>query len=174
MLELSKSLQSKAITLSSMTIDSPTSRTNAMGEAIRPTIYFDKPVKQDKNGKKVDVPSKKSAVYTPNAEEAAAIPNCTCTGVETIKLGGTEYRFLKSALEPADLSEVRKLKGLLKANSQNIKLKAALKGFTSAYISALSLDERNIIAEAIGNLALPIMDHLRHTQTVEEDEPLFS
>ena len=69
MLQLSKALLAKAIELSSTTIDSPTGRTNNKGEAIRPTLYFNKPTIV--NGK--SVPSKKSTMYTPNAIEAAEL-----------------------------------------------------------------------------------------------------
>ena len=169
MLQLSKALLAKAIELSSTTIDSPTGRTNNKGEAIRPTLYFDKPAIVD--GKKV--PSKKSTMYTPNAIEAAKL-NANVDIVETVKVNGVITRFLKSTLDSSEISEIRKVKGMLKANDTILKLKAAVKAATSAYIMGLDYDSRVMVADAMANMVAPALDTLRGNSVDDELEPLFS
>ena len=174
MLELSKALQAKAIVLNSTTIDSPTGRVNAKGEAIRPTLYFNKPatVKDDK-GKDKFVPSKKSTLYTPNAIEAAKL-NANVDIVETVKVNGVQFRFLKSTLDSSEISEIRKVKGMLKANDTILKLKAAVKAATSAYIMGLDYDSRVMVADAMATMVAPALDTLRGNSVDDELEPLFS
>ena len=169
MLQLSKALLAKAIELSSTTIDSPTGRTNNKGEAIRPTLYFNKPTIV--NGK--TVPSKKSTMYTPNAIEAAKL-NANVDIVETVKVNGVITRFLKSTLDSSEISEIRKVKGMLKANDTILKLKAAVKAATSAYIMGLDYDSRVMVADAMANMVAPALDTLRGNSVDDELEPLFS
>ena len=169
MLQLSKALLAKAIELDSTTIDSPTGRTNNKGEAIRPTLYFDKPTIV--NGK--NVPSKKSTMYTPNAIEAAKL-NANVDIVETVKVNGVQFRFLKSTLDSSEISEIRKVKGMLKANDTILKLKAAVKAATSAYIMGLDYDSRVMVADAMANMVAPALDTLRGNSVDDELEPLFS
>ena len=169
MMELSKTLKAKAIELHSTTIDSPTGRTNNKGEAIRPTLYFDKPVEVE--GKLV--PSKKSTLYTPNAIEAAEL-NANVDIVETVKLNGVQSRFLKSTLSSSEIAEIRKVKGMLKANDTILKLKAAVKAATSAYIMGLDYDNRAMVADAMANMVAPALDTLRGDRVNDELKPLFS
>ena len=179
MLQLSKSLVSKAITLHSTTIDSPTERTNNDGVAIRPTVYFDKPVTKD--GKLV--PGKKSTLYTPDAGEAAEL-KCNQDSCESVMLDGSgkynpenelHYRFLKSALTPADVKEIKSVKGLLSCNKSVVKVKTALKACVSQYILGLPNEQRSIFAEALASITLPVIDRLRNEASDDtEDSPLFS
>lgn len=179
MLQLSSALLKKAITLFSTTIDSPTNRTNDKGEAIRPTIYFDKPVKQD--GK--NVPGKKSTLYTPDKDEAKAL-KATCDSCECVCLDGSgkydpdnelHYRFLKSTLVDSDIKEIKAVKGLLTSNKGHIKLKAVAKQLTSAYIMGLPIEQRSILATAVREQMNYVCDLLENTATDDDaDEPLFS
>jgi hypothetical protein len=179
MLNLSDTLTAKAVVLHSVTIDSPTERTNDKGEAIRPTIYFDKPVKE---GGKL-VPGKKSKLYTPNEQEAKAL-KATCDGCESICLDGAgkydhendmHFRFLKSTLTDDDWAEIKSIKGMLSANKATVKVKKALKACLSQYIMGLPLADRNKVANALADLTQPVMDTLRNTADDDEaDTPLFS
>lgn len=179
MLNLSKSLTDKSVSLLSTTIPSPTGRKNDDGEVMNCTIYFDKPVTKD--GKQV--PGKKSTLYTAHEGEATKL-KATQDSCESVMLDGAgkyqptndlHYRFLKDSLTPSDMKEIKSLKGLLKANGQVIKVKSVLKGFTSAYIMGLPKEQRAIIADALATLTMPVVDALKNVASNdEEDEPLFS
>jgi hypothetical protein len=179
MLQITSGLLAKAVTLYSTTIDSPNDRTNKDGAAIRPTIYFDKPVTKD--GK--HVPGKKSKLYTPDADEAASL-KATQDGVESLMLDGAgkyspdndnHHRFLKSTLSPADVAEIKTIKGKLSCNKQVLKVKATMKACVSAYIMGLPQDQRNQFADALAQIAMPTIDALKNAvDDSEEDTPLFS
>ena len=176
MLELSKALLAKAIELDSITIDSPTDRVNDDGVAIRPTLYFNLGVSEvnPKTGKARMVPSKKSTLYTPNKDEAAAL-KANVDIVETVKLAGKSYRFLKSTLTEDERKELKHIKGMLKANDTIIKIKKAVKAATSAYIMGLDKDNRLLVANAIAAQVSPALEILRNGPAKDEDlEPLFS
>ena len=163
-LTLSATLLTKAVVLNSMTIDSPTERVNKDGVPIRPTIYFDKPATKD--GKLV--PSKKSTIYTPNADEAAKL-GATVDIVETIKIDGVQSRFLKSTLDTVLLQEVKSVKGMLKANVTIKAIRKAVKAATSAYIMSLPMESRNMIADSIAQLVSPAPETLNNTGNSDDE-----
>jgi hypothetical protein len=178
MLNITKGLQAKAVTLFSMTIDSPTERVNSDGDAIRPTIYFDNPI--DKDGKKVA--GKKSTIYTPDRDEAAKL-GATQDGCECLCLDGAgkyspdadnHFRFLKSTLTDADLKEIKAIKGMLSANATIKLFKKACKKLTGQYIGTLPKESKVLIANAIAGIVSPTLDILQNGATdADEDEALF-
>ena len=182
MMELSKTLKAKAIELHSTTIPSPTGRVSktekledGTPKPITPTLYFDKPATvKDDNGKDKLVPSQKSTLYTPNAIEAAEL-KANVDIVETVKLNGKQFRFLKSTLTESEKKEIVTIKGMLRANDLILKIKAAVKVATSAYIMSLDKDSRDMVANAMANVVSPALEILRNGKADDEKpQPLFS
>ncbi len=156
---ISKALQAKAVVLDSMTIDSPTERTNKGGEAIRPTIYFTKGKLDKKLGKKRPVKGK-STLYTQNKDEAEAIDGCEHQGVETLSLDGVKTRWLKDDLEDSDIEELHNLKGMVASEAVVNMIASACKKLVGTYVMSLPLDQRQMVAEQVSSRILVATDKL--------------
>lgn len=160
-IKLSDNLLAKAVNLDSMTIDSPTERTNNDGVAIRPTVYFTNG-KVDENGKAK--PTKDSKLYTPNADEASAIENCTKDIVETVSIDGSKFRFLKSTLNDDELKEIKSVKGMVAAEQSINMLDTVVKKLTGAYVMALTDEQRKMVAERAAAMLISATDKMTSVQ----------
>jgi hypothetical protein len=169
MIRLSDAVLAKAVDLGSMTIDSPTGRVSKRsGAQIRPTVYFDKYTVDKKTGKKN--PAKGANFYTPNADEAEAIENCTQDKVHTVKYpDGTVYRFLDSKLEEENRDEIARFKGMKAVDDVINVLDSLMKKATSAYIMQnLDEEQRSLFANAIGGMVLNTTNRLKSAPQAKE------